>query len=79
MKLLNTAYSEPSQKSRMKSGQKLIQVSGNYIEFPKERVKTSVGIEIFKTKNQCKTTQVLDATDDTRHTGKRGLSTLEKT
>ena len=33
---------------------------------------------MFKTENQCKIPQVLGATDGTRHTGKRGLRTLER-
>ena len=82
-------YSEPSQKSKMKpffSFQKLSQISGNCIKFPKDqnqnkikRIKTSVAIEVFKTENHCKTPQVVDATDGTRHTRKRGLRTLKRT
>ena len=75
-------YSEPSQKSKMKPFyyfQKLAQISGNCIKFPKERIKTSVAIEMFKTENHCKTPQVVDATDGTRHTRKRGLRTLKRT
>ena len=34
---------------------------------------------MFKTENHCKTPQVPIATDGTRHTGKRGLRTLERT
>ena len=58
--------------------QKLAQISGNCIKFPKERTKTSVAIEMFKTENHCKTPQVVDATDGTRNTRKRGLRTLNK-
>ena len=63
-------YSELSQKSKMKrfsSFQKLAQISGNCIKFPKERIKTSVAIEMFKTENHCKTPQVVDTTDGTQH------------
>ena len=66
-------YSEPSQKSKMKpffSFEKLAQISGNCFKFPKERIKTSVAIGMFKTENHCKTPQVVDATDGTRHTRK---------
>ena len=31
-----------------------------------------------KTENQCKTTQGVDATDSTRHTGKLGLRTYRR-
>ena len=48
------------------SFQKLAQISGNCIKFPKERIKTSVAIEMFKTENHCKTPQVVDTTDGTR-------------
>ena len=34
---------------------------------------------MFKTENHCKTPQVVDATDGTRHTRKRGLRTLKRT
>ena len=57
-------YSESSQKSKMKpffSFQKLAQISGNCIKFPKERIKTSVATEMFKTENNCKTPQDVDA------------------
>ena len=47
--------------------QKLVQISGNYIKFLKERIKTSVAIEKFKTQNQCKTPQVVGATDGSTH------------
>ena len=60
------------------SFQKLAQISGNCIKFPKERIKTSIAIEMFKTENHCKTLQVVDATDGTRHTRKRGLRTVNK-
>ena len=63
-------YSKPSQKSRIKpffSFQKLAQISVNCIKFPKERIKTSVAIEMFKTENHCKTLQVVDTTDSTQH------------
>ena len=43
------------------SFQKLAQISGNCIKFPKERIKTSAAIEMFKTENHCKTPQVVDA------------------
>ena len=56
--------SEPSQNSKMK---------------PFFLIKTSVAIEMFKTENHCKTPQVVDATDGTQHTRKRGLRTLKKT
>ena len=49
------------------------------MKFLKKRIKTLVATEIFKTENQWKTTQVVSATDGTRHTGKRGLRTLERT
>ena len=58
------------------SFQNLAQISGNCIEFPKERIKTSVAIEMFKMENNCKTPQVSDATHGTRHTRKRELRTL---
>ena len=45
------------------SFQKLAQISGNCIKFPKERIKASVAIEMFKTENHCKTSEVVDATD----------------
>ena len=60
------------------SFQKLAQISGNCIKFSKEKVKTSVATEMFKRENHCKTPQVVDATDGTRHTRKRGLRTLQK-
>ena len=47
------------------SCQKLIQISGNYIKFPKERIKPYVAIEMLKTENQCKTPQIVGATDGT--------------
>ena len=75
-------YSEPTQKSRIKSlysFQKLAQISGNCIKFPKKRIKKSVAIEMFKTENHYNTPQVVDATDGTRHTRKRGLRTLKRT
>ena len=46
-------YSEPRQKSKMKSFfsfQKLVQISGNCIKYRKERIKASVAIEILKQK-----------------------------
>ena len=49
------------------SFQKLAQISRNCIKFPKERIKTSVAIEMFKTENHCKTPQVVDTTDSTQH------------
>ena len=58
--------------------QKLAQISGNCIKLPKERIKISVAIEMFKTENHCKTPQVIDATAGTRNTTKRGLRTLDK-
>ena len=60
------------------SFQKPGEISGNCIKFRKERIKTSVAIEMFKTENHCKTPQVVDATDGTRHTRKRGLRTLKR-
>ena len=45
------------------SFQKLAQISGNCIKFPKERIKTSVAIEMFKTENYYKTSPVVDATE----------------
>ena len=36
------------------SCQKLAQTSSNCIKFPKERIKTSVAIEMFKTENIAK-------------------------
>ena len=54
-------------------------ISGKSIKFPREIIKTSVAIEMYKTENQCKTSQVLGATGGTRHTGKRGLRNLERT
>ena len=59
--------------------QKIAQTSRNCIKFPKERIKTSVAIEMLKTENHCKTPKVVDATDGTRHTRKRGLRTLKRT
>ena len=64
------------------SFQKLAQISGNCIKFPKfpkERIKTSDAIEMFKTENHSKTHQVVDATDGTRLTRKRRLRTLKRT
>ena len=49
------------------SFQKLAQMSGNCIKHHKERIKTSVATEMFKTENHCKTPQVVDATDGTRY------------
>ena len=75
-------YSEYSQKSKMKpffSFQKLAQVFGNCIKFPKERIKISVAIQMWKIENHCKTPQIVDATDSSRHTRKRGLRTLNRT
>ena len=63
-------YSRPNQKSRIKpffSIQKLAQISVNCIKFPKERTKTSVAIEMFKTENHWKTPQVVDTTAGTQH------------
>ena len=60
------------------SFQKLAHISGNCIKFPKERIKTYVAIEMFKTENHCKIPQVVDAADSTRHTRKEGLRTLNK-
>ena len=74
-------YSELSQKSKMKrfsSFQKLAQISGNCIKFPKERIKISVAVEMFKIENHCKIPEVVDATDGTPNTRKRGLRTLNK-
>ena len=62
-------YSKPCQKSRIEpffSFQKLAQISVNCIEFPKERIKTSVAIKLFKTENHCKTPQVVAITDGTQ-------------
>ena len=59
--------------------QKLAQISGNCIKFPKEIIKSSVPIKMFKTENHCKNPQVVDATDGTRQTRKRGLRTLKRT
>ena len=75
-------YSELSQKSKMKSFfsfQKLAQISGYCVKFAKERIKTSVASEMFKTENHSKTPQVVDTTDGTRHIRKRGLMTLKRT
>ena len=41
------------------SFQKLALISGNCIIFQKERIKSSVTIEMFKTENHCKTPQVV--------------------
>ena len=60
------------------SFQKLAQISGNCIKFPKERIKTYTAIEMFKTENHCKTPQVVDTPDGRRHTRKRGLRTLKR-
>ena len=64
-------YSKPSQNSRIKPFfwfQKLAQISVNCIKLPKERIKTSVAIEMFKIEeNHCKTSQVVHTTDGTQH------------
>ena len=72
--------SEPSQNSKMKhffSYQKLAHIFVNWIKgkIPKERIKTSVASEMFKTENHCRSPQVADATDGR----KRGLRTLKST
>ena len=75
-------YSEPSQKPKVESFfsfQKLAQISGNCNKFPKERIKTSVASEMFKTENHSKIPQVADATDGTRHIRKQGLKILNRT
>ena len=74
-------YSKPIKKIQDEvffSFQKLAQISSNYINFPTERIKAFVDIEMFKIENHCKTPEVVDATDGTRHTRKRGLRTLKR-
>ena len=66
-------YSKPSQNSSIKYFfwfQKLAQISVNCIKFPKEKIKISVAIEMFKIENHCKTSQVVDTTDRTQHKAK---------
>ena len=73
-------YSEPRQKSNTKPKfQNVALISGNCIKFLKEKVKISVPTKMFKTENHCKTPYVVDATDSTRYTRKRGLRTLKRT
>ena len=55
-----------------------MQISGNCIKFPTERIKTFVAILMFKTENQWKTPDVVGSTDGTWHTAKQG-DNLERT
>ena len=47
------------------SYQKIVQILGDYIKFPKVITVSSVDIDMFKTENKCKITQVFGAIDGT--------------
>ena len=55
-------FSELSQTSKMIfffSRQKIVQVSGYFIEIPKEKIATSAAVETFKPESKCETLSVI--------------------